>query len=53
MRRKSKLRRFIGKFAKFTRRRKGKLTLKNHVHALKPMRGLTSIPLRFRGRRVS
>ena len=53
MRRKNRLRRFTGKLARFARRRKGKLTLKNHVHALKPMRGLTSIPLRFRGRRVS
>lgn len=53
MRKKNRLRRFTGKFARFMRRRKGKLTLKNHIHALKPMRGLTSIPLRFRGRRVS
>lgn len=30
-----------------------KITLRNHRHAIKPMSGLTSIPLRFRGRRIS
>uniref|UniRef100_A0AAU8B7P0 Capsid protein n=1 Tax=Dulem virus 76 TaxID=3145787 RepID=A0AAU8B7P0_9VIRU len=41
------------KFSTFKRKSKGKITLKNHRHAVKPMSGLTSIPLRFRGRRIS
>lgn len=45
MRKLRKLRRFYGK-----RRR---ISFRNHRHITKPMGGLTSIPVRFRGRRVS
>lgn len=32
-------------------RRRGRVSLRNHRHRVGAMRGLTSIPVRFRGRR--
>lgn len=40
-----KSRRFYGK--------RKKISFKNHKHISKPMGGLTSIPVRFRGRRIN
>lgn len=37
---------------KFGRGRKRKITLRNHRHIVRRMKGLTSIPVRFRGRRI-
>lgn len=39
-----KLRRFYGK---------RKVSFRNHRHVVKSMRGLTSVPVRFRGRKIS
>ena len=42
-------------YSKRSRRRisRRRVNFKNHRHIVKPMSGVTSIPVKFRGRRIS